>query len=822
MATPRKQKRKNSIVAQLQPGPAGTNVVATSMKALSDEGALTVVYCHGIGNKPPESALRSLWDRALFGVDQGERTRMAYWVDRERYPGPETIGSKSLSTAEFTVAGVNDLEAERLLRASIQESDDAVHSEKLVKSLEAEMLRRAGGRVGGNLGAQSLRAKGLWSPITAIFTRLFLADVNDFLYHKAKRDRMVQTVKDRILTGGGPFVVIAHSQGSMVAWQALMELGASARVSLLVTIGSPLGLPQVRGELKKWHGKQLSIPPGVERWINVARDGDIVCADKTLGNEYVRGSQTVEDYFIDDWALMPKAHNVVDYLVHRYTREPVLATVRTDRFQPVSKFTIARDLTASMDETPEEPHPVLIELIEPELDIVAAGGTTNHSENPADIVEDWILRAIHENLRGGASESAQWRNVEFSALRADELDELREKAQLERLHRYAAAVLTRTQVEQLAWELGNKYGREAPRVYRVFKNSRKRALAIDRPLQPGLTAIQAPTAQLGYKALGQGITWAVLDTGVDQGHPHFDTPYGRTVSSAWECTKRGSPVPFRDPLDRDLNGHGTHVAGIIAGGLDPERYPGLQGITSVAPRAHIVSYKVLANDGEGRDAWIIKAIDHIWEQNERARRLLIQGVNLSLGGPFDATSFGCGDSPLCASLLRLHRQGVVVVLAAGNEGVGEILVDGTPMALSLDLSIGDPANLDEGIAVGSVHPSLPHRYGTSYFSSRGPTSDGRLKPDVVAPGERILSCRSRRSETVGMTVEELYVELSGTSMAAPHVSGLLAAFLSVRTEFIGYPDRIKRILLEHCTDLKRDRYHQGAGLPNLTKMLLQT
>jgi subtilisin family serine protease len=118
-----------------------------------------------------------------------------------------------------------------------------------------------------------------------------------------------------------------------------------------------------------------------------------------------------------------------------------------------------------------------------------------------------------------------------------------------------------------------------------------------------------------------------------------------------------------------------------------------------------------------------------------------------------------------------------------------------------------------------VHPTLPHRYGTSYFSSRGPTADGRLKPDVVAPGERILSCRSQSPD---QTPNGLYVRLSGTSMAAPHVSGLLAAFLSVRTEFIGFPDKVKHILVENCTDLKRDRYHQGAGLPNLSKMLLNT
>jgi len=136
--------------------------------------------------------------------------------------------------------------------------------------------------------------------------------------------------------------------------------------------------------------------------------------------------------------------------------------------------------------------------------------------------------------------------------------------------------------------------------------------------------------------------------------------------------------------------------------------------------------------------------------------------------------------------------------------------------LNLDLSIGDPANVEEAIAVGSVHKEQPHIYGISYFSSRGPTADGRLKPDLVAPGERILSCDARFD---AKRPETHYVPMSGTSMACPHVSGIVAAFLSVRREYIGYPDKVKEILLAHCADLKRDRYHQGAGMPNLVRML---
>ena len=113
----------------------------------------------------------------------------------------------------------------------------------------------------------------------------------------------------------------------------------------------------------------------------------------------------------------------------------------------------------------------------------------------------------------------------------------------------------------------------------------------------------------------------------------------------------------------------------------------------------------------------------------------------------------------------------------------------------------------------------PHLRPSALFSSLRPTADGRRKPDLVAPGEKVVSCNARFSNKAA---ETHYLAMSGTSMACPHVSGLIAAFLSVRREFIGFPDRVKDILLQHCTDLGRDPYHQGAGMPNLVRMLAGT
>lgn len=365
-------------------------------------------------------------------------------------------------------------------------------------------------------------------------------------------------------------------------------------------------------------------------------------------------------------------------------------------------------------------------------------------------------------------------------------------------------------------------------------------------ISASIRTVKADAAQRSFTAMGDGITWAVMDTGIDGLHPHFKLHGNIDVTSPYHADFTDAPGGAQ-PLQDDF-GHGSHVAGIIAGEqsltaesdqatmtaisneLDESGNPVmrrvlLKAISGMAPKCKLVSLKVLDQFGMGKASNVIAAIAHVQLLNGHGRDLKIHGVNLSLGHSFDPKWFACGHSPLCTEVNRLVKSGVVVVVAAGNTGYGSLQTKEGSTDACLDLTINDPGNAEYAITVGSTHRDMPHVYGVSYFSSKGPTGDGRCKPDLLAPGEKILSCAAPKSKLVRNSskgadgADCAYFENSGTSMAAPHVSGAIAAFLSIRNEFKGEAEKVKRIFTSTATDLGRDRYFQGAGLIDLMRAI---
>jgi serine protease AprX len=474
---------------------------------------------------------------------------------------------------------------------------------------------------------------------------------------------------------------------------------------------------------------------------------------------------------------------------------------------------------------------------------------------------------------------------------------------------------------------GGQPRRRSQAIYQIWPDFNVERLTII-----SVSTVKADAARNAFAAFGKDIVWAVLDSGIDADHPHFRRHRNLELASSLlhrdftaiddlEVEEQAAGHGADDDETKarikesvakachDKDGHGTHVAGIIAGALSNKQREGQEerlyrivgqtnqrdehnqvtqveqeypDISGMAPCCKLLSLKVLNDDGKGSASNLIAALEYIQKINGNGRRLLVHGVNMSVGYDFEPKWFACGQSPLCVEVDRLVRSGVVVVVAAGNTGYGwnQTAFRGA-VAAGMDLTINDPGNADLAITVGSTHRDMPHVYGVSYFSSKGPTGDGRMKPDLVAPGEKIISCASskqpyvavnniphpadpvaqppepapepnpepepgiglmamadapvvhapadaapvadaavgaeNRAEAAGVVAR--YCEDSGTSMAAPHVSGVIAAFLSVRREFIGRPDLVKQIFLDTATDLKRAPTFQGRGLVDLMRAI---
>ncbi|MEN8106700.1 MAG: S8 family peptidase [Pseudomonadota bacterium] len=372
-------------------------------------------------------------------------------------------------------------------------------------------------------------------------------------------------------------------------------------------------------------------------------------------------------------------------------------------------------------------------------------------------------------------------------------------------------------------------------IERVTKN-REASVAVTR----SRTTIKADAVQRLFESSCKNIAWAIVDSGIDATHPAFQEPPGPPalpeasqsriratydftrvrealslvtggeldgrVSSGGEVNwskiiEEGIRVEHNASYRKPKSDHGTHVAGIL-GAKWPER--DLQGI---CPDIGLYDFRVLGDNGRGDEFSIVAALQFIRWINERARRTVIAGVNLSFSIPHDVANYSCGWTPVCAEADRLVRSGVVVVAAAGNSGyMGAAHATGTEYH---NISVTDPGNTDRVITVGSTHRTDPHRHGVSFFSGRGPTADGRLKPDLVAPGEAID----------GPIPGEEIRTMDGTSQAAPHVSGAAALLMARYRELIGAPERVKELLVSSATDLARDPTFQGSGVVDVLRAM---
>lgn len=278
----------------------------------------------------------------------------------------------------------------------------------------------------------------------------------------------------------------------------------------------------------------------------------------------------------------------------------------------------------------------------------------------------------------------------------------------------------------------------------------------------------------------------------------------------WTLVEPLLGIPHQSGLYRPpRHDHGTHVAGILA--ADWERTtdddpPLLEGM---CPDLRLLDLRVLDDDGNGDELAVIAALQFVRHLNGSHDYVVVHGANLSLSIRHDVANFACGRTPVCEECERLVSAGVVVVAAAGNEGYGTAGPAVGAAEGYRGISITDPGNAESVITVGATHRNRPHTYGVSYFSSRGPTGDGRAKPDLVAPGEKV---------TAPVPGEDLRRK-DGTSMAAPHVSGAAAMLMARHNELVGQPARIKRILCSTATDLGRERYFQGAGMLDVLRAL---
>jgi subtilisin family serine protease len=300
---------------------------------------------------------------------------------------------------------------------------------------------------------------------------------------------------------------------------------------------------------------------------------------------------------------------------------------------------------------------------------------------------------------------------------------------------------------------------------------------------------------------GTGVAVAVIDSGIA---PNPDIASRILVSV--DLTLGTGVVSAGDP-----GGHGTHVAGIIAGNgpAIPATLltPATPGRTGVAPNANLISLRVLDANGAGKLSDVIAALQ--WAIQHRAQ-YNIRVINLSLGAP--ATTSYLAD-PLAAMAEIAWHAGIAVVTASGNLG---------PAAGTITTPAYDPFVIAVG-AIDDVGTPAPGDDVVAPFTSVGPSFDGLMKPDLAAPGRRVVSLRVPGSTLdlllPNRIVDTNYFRLSGTSQAAPQVAGAAALLLQKNAGL--KPDQVKDILTRSARPVTGASVAQvGAGALDVNAALL--
>jgi serine protease AprX len=325
------------------------------------------------------------------------------------------------------------------------------------------------------------------------------------------------------------------------------------------------------------------------------------------------------------------------------------------------------------------------------------------------------------------------------------------------------ARLTRAQVRAL---------RADPQVASVEPNRILHAmdtLAPGESVPTGVGRIGAASSSAGTANPASSAAVAVIDTGTDLDHPDLN------VGTGTNCIN--SAVPPNDD-----NGHGTHVSGTIAGDGDGTTPAG----RGVAPGAGLVGVKVLDANGDGFTSDVVAGIQ--WVTLNKAT-YGIEVLNISLG------SEGCGDGlePDSVAVNAAYAAGLVVNVAAGNDGPGAC-------------TIGSPGDAKDALTVGAMADLGANGFKQADFSSRGPTADGRVKPDISAPGVSITSAAANTTNG--------YTTMNGTSMATPFVSGVALLMLDADPTFVN--DDVKSAITSTAVDWGRggDNTEPGSSGPD--------